>query len=218
MHCTDVEFLEKDVDDKYPHRLPLLRSELVENYRDSKLKEWIEEKVRVAREKADESKPAATVEDELKEAAQDNDQNEKPQEGEKKPTTVIDASEYKLAFNPDAFVERKALSNGAKIEADEPESDGTQAVRAASQFLRDTIIPVFVGDYLSGLVTITDGFQLTKIMHRRGINMRYAGRIVDLALNKRDSLTLRGEPSKYEVETNAAQLKVRSRVSTGRKC
>ncbi|CEH12045.1 protein tif31 [Ceraceosorus bombacis] len=182
----DVEWLERDyegaviADDAaeidgatqtYPHRMTLLRQELLEVFYHSEFRKWAKEQV------------AARGDSEDKSSTEETDAA--PQ---------IDASEFKLAFNPDAFVEFKLpeTEGAAKVEApsaadgsvqtlitDESEAS-VAAVRAASRYLRDTAIPRLVTDVASGLYAAQDGTTLTRQMHSRGINVRYLGYVAHL--------------------------------------
>lgn len=218
-HCTDIEFLEKNVsgsivgsDEKavYPHRLVLLRPELLENYRESKLTKWIEEKVmahraKVAEESANKAEPAAgSIESELKEAA--SDEAAKAEEAPKAPAPVINAADFELSFNPDAFVERKPEKEGdAPLVIYDAEDAATQAVRDASVYLRETVLTNFVVEVGTSGLVVSDGKFLTKLMHRKGINMRYLGILADLVDNKGSELDF-GRTNKQEAQLALAGL------------
>ncbi|KAK4706107.1 protein TIF31, partial [Phenoliferia sp. Uapishka_3] len=224
LHCTDIEFLENnvsgatftDASDKtvngvhtppaYPHRLALLRPELLEAYRDSKLEKWIEVRVKEHRAQLEEQeKAAASVESELKEAATDSTS---PAEKAKAEPAIIQASEFKLAFNPDAFVERKPLEDGkAAVLIYDPEEESTKAVRDASVYLREKVLPEFIVMVISAVVAITDGQFLAKLLHRRGINIRYLGMLADIAERQGPTLEYPRGTSKPDIEFGLASLK-----------
>lgn len=200
LHCVDIEFLEKDtagpiytdstdtvvngVHDapKYPHRMLLLRPELLVAYRASKLQKWIEEKVLASREKIAEAEAAKVAAGEstaealpVKAIANVGDTAEEII-ANAPPQTVINAADFKLSFNPDAFVERAPGDGGAKATVIyDPEAESTKEVRNASVWLRESGIPGFVIDAVLSNVGFTDGQFLTKLMHRKGINVRYLG-------------------------------------------
>ncbi|SGY95264.1 BQ5605_C036g11483 [Microbotryum silenes-dioicae] len=224
LHCVDVEFIENDVngpvfgpsreggDDSaavkvngahesrpYPHRLALLRMELLEAYHAIKLRSWMEERIVEIRAKNKDklangtaNAPAeGSIESELQEAAQDPEPKAEPKADtdaaeertavpESSANTVIDAEDFWLRFNPDAFVERKPTASGEPstviYDADEPSS---KAVRDASLYLREQVIPAFIVDIVSVGMIVTDGFFLTRLLHRKGINLRYLGMLAD---------------------------------------
>ncbi|KAL8280766.1 hypothetical protein RQP46_006770 [Phenoliferia psychrophenolica] len=222
LHCTDVEFLENNLSGatftdaavaqangehtppQYPHRLTLLRPELLELYRDSKLEAWIDARVTEHRARLEaEEKAAASVESELKEAATDPSAPKEP-----KAPAVIQASDFVLSFNPDAFVERKPKNEGeaANLIYD-PEEESTKNVRDAAKYLRETILPGFVVMMVSSVAAITDGHFLAKIMHRRGINIRYLGLLADIAERQGPTLEYPKGTSKPDIEFGLACLK-----------
>jgi protein TIF31 len=144
-------------------------------YRDSKLQKWIEEKVYASRkETAD-----AAVEEETKAIVKTGDTAEDIIKNSP-PSTVINAADFHLNFNPDAFVERRAPSADEKpLVIYDPEAESTKEVRNASIWLRETAIPNFVVDAVLNLIGFSDGFMLSRLMHRKGINMRYLGVLAD---------------------------------------
>ncbi|GAA5956329.1 hypothetical protein JCM3765_005630 [Sporobolomyces pararoseus] len=184
LHCVDIEFREQHTAEAegltaYPHRLVLLRPELLELYREHKMQPWLEEQVEKTRAKLE--KDNKSVEAELKEASADPKEGETEKEEDKpdqKPvsTSVINADDFKFDFNPDAFVERKpAKGTEEAVKIYDEEEEATKNVRLASQYLRDVVLDAFLVDVGSTTLQVTDGFLLTKILHRKGINMRYIG-------------------------------------------
>lgn len=239
LHCVDVEFLENDVEGSvasgssqsqvngsqssaaYPHRLVLLRPELLELYHDSKLKVWLDERVaeiraRVEKESADK---AGSIEAELKDAATDvnveagkSDEAKDPAKDEEAqaavPTSVVNAEDFVLRFNPDAFVERKPLKEGESapkvFDADE---ESSRNVREASKFLRGANLSSFLTEIVSSSMTNTDGFFLSKLMHRKGINMRYLGLLVKRIEEEREQLIADAPASKEDAASCLNLLK-----------
>ncbi|WWC66122.1 uncharacterized protein I206_100022 [Kwoniella pini CBS 10737] len=206
---VDIEWLEKDYSTEkgtYPHRLAMLRPELLETFWESELKRW-------ARGVADKAQTKKN-EEASKEAGPSTTEksDEKPEEGiaaevealkeeqspaaeaaaahraeEEKPldaSVVGDIKQFELRFNPDAFVDQIPSK---EVESDKPflpstvndESDPSiKAVRDASVFLRSIAIPAVVLDVLTGNTSgLMDGASLTKHLHGRGINMRYLGHL-----------------------------------------
>ncbi len=180
---VDVEWLEKDMgegEENYPHRVVLLRPELIETFWEHSLKVWARQvqSEKVEKEKAEKEKAE-------KEAASP--------EGTKtdgEASTTKEASDlpqkFELRFNADAFVEQpkafgdaKAASDGLSYvpESQKDESDPSiKAVRNASVFLRNIAVPAMLIDIVtSNSFGVMDGASLSKQMHVRGINMRYLG-------------------------------------------
>ena len=182
---VDVEWLEKDMTmdgegPDYPHRMVLLRPELIETYWESELKRW-------AKEVASKSKG-----DEASRAITDN-VNSASARGENSVVANGDEQEsssraFDLHFNNDAFVDlpqpRKSPSTETSIKssmrATDESTQSIKAVREASSFLRTIAIPAFVIDVLAGHVSsVIDGCSLSKQMHQRGINIRYLGHLAN---------------------------------------
>ncbi|WVR06124.1 hypothetical protein IAU60_003154 [Kwoniella sp. DSM 27419] len=213
---ADVEWLEKDAEGKlvgpkptdgahYPHRLVMLRPELLETFWESELKRWARgEAEKVKAKKDDEAKKEASQEagpssekvdeasaedapvDAVKEeqspaaeaAAAHRAEEEKPVDA----SAVGDIKQFDLRFNPDAFVDQIPGKDSDKLylpSAIADESDpSVKAVRDASVFLRTIAIPAVVLDVLTGNTSgLMDGAALTKHLHGRGINMRYLGHL-----------------------------------------
>lgn len=198
LNPVDIEWLEKDYNGKlagpegaegdaptYPHRMALLRTELVELFWESELKRWARKvaEEQAAKKKAEESdKPAAEGAAEGAEGEEKKD--EQPKETEEPaidPETIASLKDFELRFNPDAFVdslpEEGATTFGPAKYADESDPS-IKAVRDASVFLRTIAVPAVALDVLTGAATgIMDGISLTRHLHARGINMRYLGHL-----------------------------------------
>ena len=207
MSPVDIEWLEKDIDGKvlgtdeagpnYPHRVVLLRPELIQTFWESELKRWAREAAaKNAEEKTEsadgeasayekeaasskpldleaESSPAASA------AAAQRTETEAPLD-----TTVdsISLDGFDLRLNPDAFVDQPPAkdSQGSQVFVPSTVKDDSEAsikaVRDASVFLRQVALPAVVLDVLTGNTSgIMDGASLSKHLHGRGINIRYLG-------------------------------------------
>ena len=194
LNPVDINWLENDIDGAihgsssspnqdahYPHRMTLLRPELLEIYWDSEFRKWARAKL-AARQEAKAAKDAKAKEAASKE---DGEKTEAPEVEAEEPER-LDSSEFKLTFNPDAFVEFKVADTLAEehskvITPITDESDASiAAVRQASDFLRKVAIPRFVTDVAAGLFTAADGGALSRQMHARGINVRYLGYVARL--------------------------------------
>lgn len=196
LNPVDINWLETDIegaiidgteeitgkDAKYPHRMSLLRPELLEIYWDSEFRTWARAKLAARSEAEQKTKDANNDKEGQGEGAEQKVKEDEPER--------IDSSEFKLTFNPDAFVEFKVTDEAAEGDSkvitpivDENDA-GVTAVRLAGTFLRSTAIPRFVTDVAAGLFTAADGNALTRQMHARGINVRYLGYIAQLCSGK----------------------------------
>lgn len=243
----DVKFLEEDStkiigeesssekkeEDAYPHRITLLRPELVQIYHSIKTREWIEQQVKEKTEQeksSTESSSSATaaIEDgdnsiekpdsatseefvkvDKEEEKKEDEASEKPKEKEQ---TVINVADFKLAFNPDAFVDRPDLPQGHWIDKKDQEDEETKAVRDVSEYLRSTVIPSLLAEVISEETLPLDSSELSQMMHRKGINMRYLGYIAEQC---KEAPALGGSvkrtpEAEQEVISFLAKFKVRS--------
>jgi protein TIF31 len=191
---VDVEWLEKDMgesEESYPHRVVLLRPELIETFWEHSLKVWARQVQSEKAEKEKAQKEAASSEETRTDAETDVPTDEKLAANADSATSIVkDSSDlpqkFELRFNADAFVEQPkafgdsdAASDGLSYvpESQKDESDPTiKAVRNASVFLRNIAVPAMLIDIVtSNSFGVMDGVSLSKQMHVRGINMRYLG-------------------------------------------
>ena len=188
---------------EYPHRMSVLRSELVELYWRTKMQEYVKaelEKKKSARQNGDSDK--ALTDAEQKPVAEPEQTNVHSEEanGESKDTEIpttetntnteadsepdrVDISKFELAFNPD-------VCSGQKPQTDKEVEEyavDEQNVRALCNFLKSKAIPELVNDlYESDVGFPMDGRSLSQLMHKRGINIRYLGKIAALTTRKGD--------------------------------
>ncbi|KAG2225941.1 hypothetical protein INT45_006637 [Circinella minor] len=192
LNPVDIEFQDKECVDKddipaYPHKMTLLRPELMGLFWEHRFREWVKvktEEIRKERKlanggeepekKKEEEKPKADGE----ETKENDEQEQKPEDEEEE--IKIDMNEFKLNFNPDVFTSAKLGDDSEAVKEQE------QVVREASQFLSNDIIPSLVLDFASYAISPLDGDALTKAMHRRGINMRYLGKVAELVSISKD--------------------------------
>ncbi|CAG8951056.1 hypothetical protein HYFRA_00006454 [Hymenoscyphus fraxineus] len=175
----------------YPHRMTVLRPELIENYWKIKMREWVNAELASRRPKdgsdevkAVDDKPTDESTPESEEPAADAKEGEetaveaKPAEDKDR----IDVGDFKFTFNPDAFSGQVPQTDAEKKEMEQDEED----VRLACKFLRDTAIPELINDLKEGDVGYPmDGQSFTRLLHKRGINVRYLGKIAQLAEGKK---------------------------------
>lgn len=155
---VDATFLEKvekeESTNPYPHKMVLLRHELIELYYEHKLRAAIQEyqkKVAADKEQAEkEGKPAKTVEEINAEFA------------------------FSMTLNPDAFTAVQDGSSESQIKLDQ------EAIRDASGFMAVSISQMVMDFVQNQLGIPVDSEGLVKSFHRRGINMRYLGQVAEL--------------------------------------
>ncbi|PVH86807.1 hypothetical protein DL98DRAFT_510284 [Cadophora sp. DSE1049] len=171
----------------YPHRMTVLRPELVEAYSKSKLREWVNGELEKRRAAQPEKSDAKAIESEVSEDASKNASEEE----KSVPTTEeapnfdkerIDISNFSFSLNPDAFSGQVPETDSDKEELAKDEQD----VRLACEFLRTTVLPELISDLKEGDVGFPmDGQSLSRLLHKRGINIRYLGKLAGLAEGKR---------------------------------
>ncbi|KIW73182.1 hypothetical protein PV04_01319 [Phialophora macrospora] len=201
------EEIEADTgDDKYPHRMSVLRLELVEAYWRVKMQEYVKAEIQKRRlngnngqvedaKNREEGKSNDHTTEKEKREDEDSDAPGKESNEEKSVETQdtsakaapaldqerVDISNFEFALNPDAYSGQTPQTDEEKqeYEADEKE------VRAVCDFLRSKVIPDLVKDLHDGDVGFPmDGKSLCQLMHKRGINIRYLGRLAKAAEEK----------------------------------
>ncbi|KAG0235322.1 clustered mitochondria-domain-containing protein [Mortierella sp. GBAus27b] len=219
LNPIDIEFLENDVAAKdnlpeYPHKLTLMRPELMILYWEHRLRLWVQERALEIQKRAEAKKAAAsdnakeengeaksekteaetkaeTKTEEKAEVKKEDEQTETKDEGAKdeaaapsNPEEDVNILDFSLTFNVDAFTSVNTPADQASAKTEQE-----NVVREASKFLRENVINLLLQDFTAYVVSPIDGGSLTKAMHRRGINMRYLGRIATLAKESKE-LTL----------------------------
>ncbi|KAK3388242.1 clustered mitochondria-domain-containing protein [Sordaria brevicollis] len=194
---------------EYPHRMTVLRPELVEALAKQKTREYVqaellkrgiikkpeekkegdeateEAKTEEAKteegEKSEEPKAEETKAEETEkteEGAESTEVAEKKDEEAAKEDERIDISNFKFALNPDVFSGQVPQTEEEKAEMAQDEQD----VRDACTYLRDSVIPALLNDLKESDISFPmDGRSLTRLLHRRGINMRYLGKLATLS-------------------------------------
>ena len=172
---------------RYPHRMTVLRPELVDSYRIKQMRDYISkelEKKRAEKEQAaagaSEEKPKELTngDAEGKEADETAAVESKPQQQE-----TVDLSNFNFSINPDVFSGQQPQTEEEKAEWAQDEA----LVRAVCEFLTADVLPRLVHDLQEGDVGFPmDGRSLVREMHRRGINIRYLGDVARLASEKTD--------------------------------
>ncbi|KAH6849812.1 clustered mitochondria-domain-containing protein [Chaetomium sp. MPI-CAGE-AT-0009] len=203
----DIAWMEENSPEgaEYPHRMTVLRPELVEALGKQKARDFVnaelqkraalkkqdtvedtkeekpeEENAEEAEKKSDEAKPEGEEAEASEEKGEEKDEEKK--EEEKTENDRIDMSNFKFALNPDVFSGQNPQTDEEKEEMTKDE----QEVRDACTYLRDTVIPALIRDLNESDISFPmDGRSLTSLLHRRGINLRYLGKLASLSENTR---------------------------------
>ena len=159
---------ERSKDADYPHRMAVLRFELVEIYWRTELYKHNAKHTELLAKKIQESKASSGT----------NDENDMKNSDETKSAPNQSIPEFNLTFNPDVYSGQVPQTEQEKEELARDE----ETVRALCAYLRDSAIPELIKDLHEGDVGFPlDGASLTRLMHKRGINLRYLGLIAKLA-------------------------------------
>ncbi|KAF2403696.1 hypothetical protein EJ06DRAFT_504931 [Trichodelitschia bisporula] len=180
---TDERKEKQNPDKDYPHRMTVLRIELVQAYAREKLREYVNAELKkVAERKESEAKKV--------ESGEKSETEDKPEgaeeEAKKDDTPRVDMSKFKFALNPDVFSGQVPQADEEKEQMAQDEAD----VRATCNYLTSQVIPHLIRELQEGEVGFPmDGQSLSSLLHKRGINMRYLGLIA--TLTDADSTRLR---------------------------
>ncbi|KAK9366675.1 clustered mitochondria-domain-containing protein [Lipomyces kononenkoae] len=180
----DIEFLDKfgNAEVPYPHKMAVMRQEAVEEWWKGELRAWIAKETEKLKSEGKEAKivyktEKSSTEDEppMNGATDPSPETEKTDENPEPPTETIEISGFKYALNPDVFSGQVPVTEEDKSAYAEDAAE----VRKVSKYITATLIPNLLADLQSGSVSIPlDSAQLTKLLHKRGINMRYLGTLV----------------------------------------
>ncbi|EON63470.1 protein TIF31 [Coniosporium apollinis CBS 100218] len=185
---------EKDEAKNYPHRMAVLRPELVEAYGRVKLRDFVREKLAKRSATSEDTDTSAETKAEPEKEESEKEESEKDESEETavvkaEPETAepekkepeqdrVDISGFDFALNPDVFCGQTPQTEEEKAQWEKDEAE----VRAVCKHLTDEIIPRLLHDLQEGDVGFPmDGQSLGALLHRRGINMRYLGMIATLA-------------------------------------
>ncbi|KAL8817550.1 MAG: hypothetical protein Q9223_003634 [Gallowayella weberi] len=176
---------QKPLERNYPHRMSVLRPELIDAYWRVKMSEFVKAELdkrkddtegEIAVEKVDQSDQSSSGENET--AQKDISAKAEPNGTEtRKDRARVDISAFSFSLNPDVFCGQVPQS----AEDKEEWSNDEREVRAVAAHLHQKIIPEFIHDLKEGEVGFPmDGQSLSRLMHKRGINIRYVGKLASL--------------------------------------
>ncbi|KAI6371638.1 Intracellular distribution of mitochondria [Pyricularia grisea] len=216
------EEVEADSDaPEYPHRMTVLRPELVELFVRQKMREWVssevakrgqakkdqpavEEKKETKAESEEDSDSSSEEESSSDESSSEESSSDEDEEEEKKPkkksvpkkvvkkeevkeekkdekeanSDRIDVSDFSFTLNPDVFSGQVPQTEAEKEAMAADEKD----VRDACEYLRKTAIPDLLNDLKESEISFPmDGQSLSRLLHKRGINLRYLGKVATAA-------------------------------------
>lgn len=189
----DIAWLDEDGlpedGDAYPHRMTVLRPELVDSFSRYRLKQWVDKEVARRAEEKKEKEGEEPEENEKAKEEKNAEEGEKSSEGEgegggagdeasKEEENQPNLADFKFALNPDAFSGQVPQTDEEKAEfaADEEE------VRAAGAYLREQVIPDLLKELSDSEISFPmDGQSLSRLLHKRGINVRYLGKVAELS-------------------------------------
>ncbi|KAK4224747.1 clustered mitochondria protein [Podospora fimiseda] len=206
----DIAWMEEKAPEgaEYPHRMTVLRPELVEALGKQKAREFVAAELRKRAPQKDEKSEEKKEEDQTNSEAAKGNEVENPEEKvEEKPeeqkveektdeqkaeekteekaeekTDKIDMSDFQFALNPDVFSGQVPQTDAEREEMAKDEQD----VRDACAYLTETVIPGVLRDLKESDISFPmDGRSLSALLHRRGINMRYLGKLASQCDNER---------------------------------
>ena len=185
----DIAWLEETEgkeDADYPHRMVVLRPELVESLGKQKAREYVN--AELVKRGLVKDKSSGTGDEERRSVEESTDSEEsasveKAESGEvakesSKEDDKIDMANFKFSLNPDVFSGQDPQTDEEKEEVAKDE----QEVREACKYLQEVVIPGFLNDLKESDISFPmDGRSLGRVLHRRGINIRYIGKLAELS-------------------------------------
>ena len=198
--CTSPDV---DTFGAYPHRMSVIRPELVESFWKTKMQEYVKsewDKKRAVTDGEKDNKELMSNSHALTNGTPESPHEEEPKtngavdkekedgalspHGEAKSEEEverIDVSKFQLTFNPDVCSGQVPQTEDEKEQYKTDEAE----VRTICEHLRSHVMPGLITDlYESDVGFPMDGVSLSQLLHKRGINMRYVGRLVKLAQEK----------------------------------
>lgn len=180
----DVMWTEEcETGDNYPHKMSILRLELIESYWRHKMGQYVKEKVEQRKAEQGGAEKSITADTSVQEKKDEENSDKEVASEEKKEEADerVDISDFKLAFNPDVF-------SGQVPQTDEEKenwANDEKEVRDVCEYLRSKVMPELIQDLHDGDVGFPmDGQSLSQLLHKRGINIRYLGKLAGLAQEK----------------------------------
>lgn len=176
LNPVDIEFLENDIaakDDlpEYPHKLTLMRPELMLLFWEHKLRLWVQERALEIQKRAEAKKAAASENDAKDEKDEKDEKAEVKKEGEatenkddqakgedgapSNPEDDVNILDFNLTFNVDAFTSINTPAEQASTKTEQE-----NVVREASKFLRENVIGLLVCSVKSNVLSLSSHCHL----------------------------------------------------------
>lgn len=175
----DVCWQEDEGSDVYPHRMSVLRLELVESYWRYKMSQYVKEQV--DRRRNEKAQKSISSKEESTDASETNVEGSEEMAAESRDQERVDISGFNLALNPDVCSGQIPQTDEEKQEWARDEKE----VRDACAYLRSKVLPDLIQDLHEGDVGFPmDGQSLSQLLHKRGINIRYLGKLAQLSKEK----------------------------------
>lgn len=163
--------ISEDDSTNYPHRMTVLRPELVESFSRLRMRQWMDNELA--------SQGRTDDQDTVDMTAERSEAYVESLASNKSPT---DISDFKFALNPDAFSGQLPQTEEDKVQWENDEKE----VREGCKYLRDHVIPNLLHQLSESDISFPiDGQSLSRLLHKRGINVRYIGMLATLATDKR---------------------------------
>ena len=170
--------------------MAVLRPELVKLYSHKSMTEYLAKKKELEEEKSEGDKGGSTPTDSSKETAGEAADGAETKEnveapGSKKEELTSEDHEYMKSMRLNVNLFLPNIKSVAEIDDSFKQDldDDKERLREVSLFLWDTVLPKLTTDIRDGLTQQNqiDGASLTEMLHNRGINCRYLGRLASLA-------------------------------------
>lgn len=172
----------------YPHRMTVLRPELIDAFCRHKMKQYVDsELARIAKEEESDSDSDSDSDssdsDSSDSESDSDDEKEKEKKSKKtKPKAQPDLSKFEFSLNPDAFSGQVPQTKEEKAQWEKDEAE----VRATCEHLRERMIPELLRELTESDISFPmDGPSLSRLLHKRGINIRYLGKVTSLCKDRR---------------------------------
>lgn len=171
----------------YPHRMTVLRPELIETFSRRKMKEWIDSEAvqrgQATRRESERHQPDSESRETANEGTgASNKQVATPDKSNSADQEQLGVSQFEFSLNPDVFSGQNPDTDDEKKNLDEDE----QHVRRACEYLCQEVIPELLRDLAESDISFPmDGRSLSTQLHKRGINIRYIGKIASLSQGTR---------------------------------
>ncbi|MDI1486847.1 MAG: Intracellular distribution of mitochondria [Ramalina farinacea] len=197
---------------KYPHRMTVLRSELVDSYWRLKMREYVKSQVEQRSKAVSNVQSDAPTEKGLSTAVTNETPADSPETSNRNSTDPefgleqaqtgiaeesnlhgpsherVDISAFSFSLNPDVFCGQAPATEEDKAAWAQDEEE----VRAVCTYLHQTVFRELLNDLRDGEINFPmDGSSLTQVMHQRGVNIRYLGKLARTAEDDARGLALK---------------------------